>query len=726
MAKIYMLRAVSRLTSIIFSLKISLIFGQGLRQILGRILTLLIAVLIISVTACQKNGVETPDSVTVPVILITATPSLAAEPLPTDNPPDTPTMTPLPSSTATPETDRRLPVNWRKNGDERFGLIVPAPRSWTDTTYFLRQSEAIERFGPLMLLLTDSVETAKRLMAGVPIDKGAYVFAYVGKSIPPAADPVDALSEVIVELGIDDSIIRDPAALDSIGIPAAYADVNKDPLDVFPLVEQTLIYRIVLYVPENGIPTIMVMATSPANWDTYLTTFSTLMELVELPQTRDRVLGHLAVGDTVEGNLIRGASDIWTFNGQEGQYATISLTPSSGRIDLTLSLFGPNGDLLVTVDDGYEGDSEVLTDIPLPADGTYIVEAKEFFNEIGRYNLNLLMSEEAQYGGGGPIAFGQEITSELVENGEHVWTFYGTASQDITIILSSLDEQLDVILELFGPDGSFLGLWDEGFAGDAEVANGFELLTTGEHSILVHGFAGHGGRYSLSLDKGAEDAANLYDAGDLSAGDVKREYLREDEVHAWFFNGQAGDDILIHVRPLGTNMDLEISLADETVTDYILTVDEYLSGESETIIYTIPDDAQYVTIIREFFGEPGEYEISLEFTTDKEYDLAGNITIGQIVEGMLAPGLPAAWSLEGIEGQIISIVLEPLNPDRDLVLELLDPSGDSAYFLDTSLTGLSERLEDFELSSSGLWTIVVREFFGEASDYRLSIFTLAE
>ncbi len=690
-------------------------------------LTLTLAALLVTAGACQRDpGEDIPNSATVQVILVTATIDPTAEESATDEPPATATSVPLPSPTNTPDVVRRLPVNWQEYGDKRFGIIIPAPRMWADATYLLRDSDAIDRFGPLQLLLVDDEETAKRLMAGVSIDKGAYVFAYVGKSVPPSVGPADALTQVIVDLGIEEALIDGPFPLDSAAIPAAFADVNKDPLRVFPRVEQALSYRIVLYTPEKGTPTIMVMSASPLNWDIHLKTFSRLMELVELPQNRDRVLGHMRIGDTVDGNLLKETSDIWTFNGQEGQFATITLTPSDTRIDMTLTLIDPNGDLLVTVDDGYEGDLEILTDIPLPADGTYLIEAKEFFNEIGRYNLSLLMSAEAQYSGGGPISLGQEITSELVESGEHIWTFFGTASQGITIILSSFDDQLDVILELIGPDGSILGLWDEGFAGDAEVATDIELPITGEYSILVHGFAGHGGRYGLSVDEGGEGTANLYDAGDLAPGDSKREYLREDEVHAWFFNGQDGADVIVEVRPFGPNMDLEISLADETLTDYLVTVDEFLSGESETILYTLPGDANYVAVIREFFGEPGEYEITLESTNVKEYDLAGELSIGQTVEGRLLPGLPAAWILDAAEGQSVSIVLEPLNPERDLVLELVNPIGEPAVFVDASLRGLPERLDYFELTSEGQWMILVKEFFGEASSYKLTITTLAE
>jgi hypothetical protein len=445
------------------------------------------------------------------------------------------------------------------------------------------------------------------------------------------------------------------------------------------------------------------------------------MEMVDLPHSRDRVLGNVESGEIVSGNLIGNITDIWTFSGQEGLFTTISLTPGDTRMDLTLTLIDPRGQVLFVMDDGYEGDSEALTDVLLQETGTYIIEAREFFNENGRYELDLLLSDEAQFGGGGSLPLGQEITSMLVENGKHIWSFQGVAGQNITVILSSLDDQLDVILEIYGPDGSQLGAWDESFAGDAEVATGVPLPITGEYTILVRGFAGRGGRYQLSLDEGGESAENLYDAGDLAHGDLQREYLREDEIHAWFIDGRENDALSIQVFPLGDNMDLEISLVGPAVNEYLISMDEHLAGEVETIQYTLPVDGQFIIVVREFFGNPGEYDIALDIIGGEETDLAGDIIYGEKVEASLAIGRTDGWIFEGSAGDAITITLTPLTVERDLLIELLRPSGASAELVDAALTGLPEQLDNYELDEDGQWMIIIREFFGEAADYELEL-----
>jgi hypothetical protein len=64
----------------------------------------------------------------------------------------------------------------------------------------------------------------------------------------------------------------------------------------------------------------------------------------------------------------------------------------------------------------------------------------------------------------------------------------------------------------------------------------------------------------------------------------------------------------------------------------------------------------------------------------------------------------------------------PENDNRDLVIVLLDPTGNTATSVDGSLSGLPESLEAFRLTSDGQWTIVIQEFFNEGSDYELQLF----
>jgi hypothetical protein len=471
--------------------------------------------------------------------------------------------------------------------------------------------------------------------------------------------------------------------------------------------------------PDDDSMTVL-MATVGDNWTAYSKTFDLVMATIGFPETATNVIGHLSSGDLERNALESEHNDIWTFSGQGGRYATINLIPAESGIDLTLSLIDPAGNILITTDGGYAGDPEVMTDILLPDSGTYIIEVGEFFSENGRYTLSLDLTDDPQFGGGGRIDFGREVTTELAENSEQIWVFNGTADQDVTIIVSSLDDQLDVILELRGPDGRELVTKDESFAGDAEVLTGFELSVTGEYAIIVQGFAGRGGAYSLSLDEGGESTVNFYDAGDLAFGDNKREFLREDEAHAWFFDGRAGDEVTINVTPITANMDMDVWLLDPEL-DELAMKDEYSSGEAEKIEFTLPVDGQYLVLVREFFGDPGEYQVVLDVSEEEPLTVAGSIRYGQAITATLLPGKSVGWTFDGIEGDIINIDLASVGPERDLVLELVDPAGETVVNLDSALSGLAEELIDYELPLNGQWMIVVREFFNDGSRYRLAL-----
>jgi hypothetical protein len=256
--------------------------------------------------------------------------------------------------------------------------------------------------------------------------------------------------------------------------------------------------------------------------------------------------------------------------------------------------------------------------------------------------------------------------------------------------------------------------------GDAEVLTGYELPLTGEYIIVVRGFAGHGGMYALSIDEGGESTANFFDVGDLVYGDRRQEALRKDEAHAWFFTGESGDEISIEVTPLEPTMDLDIWLLDPDLQQLIMR-DESLSGEAEQFEYALPLDGQYLILVREFFGEPGRYEISLNAGGVAALEIVGTLNYNDTVTGKLEQGRREGWSFSGELDEVIDILLTPMEQDRDMVLSLVDPNGKTAITVDAVLANSPERLVAFKLTESGRWTIVVKEFFNEATEYELVV-----
>jgi hypothetical protein len=613
-----------------------------------------------------------------------------------------------------------IPADWQTFGSPFFNIQITAPQDWIDLTTALRDANVYKGVGPGALLLVSSEDVGNLLLSGTPIDQGGYVLGFISSLDSPDQDPVETLATIVAQFSDIDAERNNPTAIKINGVSSAAIDVSGFAPDFFPLVDPSVKHRLILLVDSDiNTQAIFLMGQANGSGDTFSDTFALMGETISFGETNKNILGHLSGGDQASGFLAE-LDDYWTFNGESDQYATISLVPMEEGIDLTLSLIEPTGGVMIGVDDGYADDLEVLTDIPLPEGGTYLIKVGEFFNESGTYELSLTLSDEPQSGGGGRIALGQEITSEIDENSEHTWIFEGTADKSITIVVNSLNEQLDVILELYDPLGRELLSLDEGFAGDSEVLTGFELPVTGEYIIIVRGFAGNGGVYGLSLDEGAESTENFYDAGNLASGDIRRESLREDEAHAWFFDGVVGNEVVIEVTPLESNLDMDIWLLDPDLQQLVVK-DDFLAGEPETIEYELAADGKYLVLVQEFFGEPGDYEIILNTSEEDVLEIAGTLTYSQTVTGEFGADEWVGWTFNGEANEIVNVVLAPIVEDRDLVIVLMDPAGNPALTVDASLSGLPERLLAYQLGEGGEWTIVVQEFFSEPGSYELTL-----
>jgi len=226
--------------------------------------------------------------------------------------------------------------------------------------------------------------------------------------------------------------------------------------------------------------------------------------------------------------------------------------------------------------------------------------------------------------------------------------------------------------------------------------------------------------YTLTLDEGGESTTNFFDVGDLVYGDVRQETLRKNEAHAWFFNGISDNEIFIEVTPSEPTMDLDLWLLGPDLQELVM-IDEHLLGESEQITFNLPVSGQYLILVREFFGEAGDYEIYLNTEGVDPLEITGRIVYSDTVARYLEPIKRDAWTFTGEADDVIDIVLTPITEDRDMILILVDPAGNAVLSIDATVANSIERLVAFRLTSGGEWKIVVKEFFNEGSEYRLNL-----
>ncbi len=655
-------------------------------------------------------------------------PSLEPIPLasPLTNNADDLTLTPV------QESETGVPPGWKWVGLLDDGARIIVPETWVDLAALLDTPETVARLGPTVrLAVTDSKETSNRLFRpttnnAAAVGNGAFGLLLLDTSLSGSA--TQGLQQA---LGQNATLVNTIQSVVINGVTGAMADVVGNPLGFLPVSSDNLRLRVVTLTPagDSEGQWLVVWGAAADQWNLYEPLFTQMTDSLELfggPElvttvTPRNVVGTLTNGVQVTGNLTNSDTDTWLFNGQSGTYATISLIPeNSTNSDLILSLIDPAGKTIEVMDSGFASDTEVLVDILLYRTGTYQIQVTEFFRQPGRYSLRLFIADEPQFDGGGRLTIGQEVSSQLPANGVQTWVFEGSAGETVSVILTPLEDQFDAVLELVGPDGTQLVNLDEGFSGDAEVVVNLELAVTGEYVIVVREFNERGGRYSLSLNEGGAALTNFYDAGNLEYGQVKSETLQEDEAHAWFFVGEAGDEVTLVVTPLSPNADLAVWLLDPNLQRLVMQ-DEFFYGETETVVYTLPTAGQYVILVQEFFGETASYQIVLTGGTNSSVELAGNISNGETVTGNIPLGKEVVWVFAAQPGDVITVTVRPQDDHSDLVLILRDPDNNVTIVVDNALSGEEETILAFPITISGEWTILLQEFFDEEGLYELTL-----
>lgn len=675
------------------------------------------------------RAIEDERGTAVPTLLDTPAISQKLE-TSTNAPANSPTHAPKPSPVITPTDDPQ----WQRIGDNNTGLQWVMPLTWQN---FSGQVDTTTPFGVTVLFATDTQRTAESLLAGKTIGDGAFAVGILGDMVLPLETPQANLEAFMTTQGLEArGNVQSITAIASSGrLNGAVVDVNRPPLSFIQAEElPTRIYMFPFRLREDGFvqerQAIFMLGAN--NWQPHEKTLTRIADSFTVYDAQNRfavedgsaqVMGELYPFDPANVVLDNGVTDIWSFTSEGARYATLTLSADNDDLDLKMTIISPSGQTIAVIDNGYTGAVETATDIVLTENGRYFVQISEFFAETGWYTLSLVLTDDPLFTQGGAIRYGQSLQSDLSGEDQQVWLFDGTASDLVSIVVMPEDEQLDPILDLYGPDGRRLVALDEGFSGDAEVISNFELPVTGEYTIMVRNFSVTGGTYSLSLDEGGDIIANFYEAGDLFYGQLAIETLQADEAHAWYFTGQPDDEILIKATPLD-DIDLEVWLFDPTI-ERIATQDAYWEGAPETIETTLTSTGNYLILVREFFGQTGQYELQLSASPAREPLIAGMIEAGTAVNQTLAPQQDVIWLFDAQEGDVIDIELIPINTDSDLILAIQDPNGVTTKMIDTGSAGESETLTDYLLMSDGTWGIVIKSFFDEGGKYQLNIISSA-
>lgn len=209
----------------------------------------------------------------------------------------------------------------------------------------------------------------------------------------------------------------------------------------------------------------------------------------------------IAYGQTQVGKLKPTIlQERWLFEGQAGDVVNISMIGYDDLTDTYLELYDADGMLLTNNDDSLDDAFARIIGYTLPVSGTYVIVARSYSGQGGRYDLILQKMTV------GALAYGSAVVGRLTaEASQQHWAFTGAAGDVVRIEMVGRGDLLDTYLELYGPGGELLTSDDDGGERYFALIEGYTLPADGTYRIVARSYDGEVGAYQLSLTRVSAD-----------------------------------------------------------------------------------------------------------------------------------------------------------------------------------------------------------------------------
>jgi hypothetical protein len=276
----------------------------------------------------------------------------------------------------------------------------------------------------------------------------------------------------------------------------------------------------------------------------------------------------------------------------------------------------------------------------------------------------------------GELSYGDNIQESLVGGEIHSWTFVGSSGDVISLVLTPLDDEMDLSLRLLGPDDEVMIELDDQWGGEAESLYGFELPDDGQYTVQVLEFFDAPGDYELELQEGGDAESDRPVSAEMIATESEMLGVRLQYPDGWYYDDSF---LLIMASDENTLMAME----DDTTE---------LDG--------------FIGIVIPFPTEEMEGE-SFEGMFDQMGDLFGAEGDGEVE--ML--GLPTMTTINGAEVQLAEFIFSEADQDIHAKFGVFDNGEQAAVVLllgpddqwdenEKTLDAIIESIELFE--GSGL------------------------
>ncbi|NLX11443.1 MAG: hypothetical protein GXY36_17495 [Chloroflexi bacterium] len=434
----------------------------------------------------------------------------------------------------------------------------------------------------------------------------------------------------------------------------------------------------------------------------------------------------LTYGARVSGEVGgANASDQWQFEGVGGDLVAITITRVAGDLVPTVSLSGPDGMPLLSLNWPEQGPASLSFNATLQRDGIHTIQVGAHGGTRGGYALELRLTDTRPQVGvdAGRLVYGSTTNGAISHDVyRQLWTFQGGQGDVIDIRMSPAAD-LDASLSLITPGGVTLAASDSAGAGGGETLFALRLPLNGVYTVSARragdDFGEQGtteGSYTLNLtlrtpgNPGAQPTPLGLSLGQAASGRLTT------DAPAALYNLAAG----VRVVSLG------VALNDPTqiFTVQVMTpgrgVLETFSGAgSLRRTLTLPEGE---TVWLELAAPTLSAAQPLDFVLQADRLASGSSRSRALLidrpQERPAEAVQEAdgWHFAGQAGDQVRITVVPLGPAPGTMLRIYNPAG--GLLAEQPVDSVT--VQPLALTSSGMYEITISPSLA-AQGYRIGV-----
>ncbi|MCC6801477.1 MAG: hypothetical protein IT319_01235, partial [Anaerolineae bacterium] len=408
----------------------------------------------------------------------------------------------------------------------------------------------------------------------------------------------------------------------------------------------------------------------------------------EVPVRKDTPVTVHLVGD-VPVNLGYKTS------GEEIISITARSLEADGVLDPLLTVIDPTGASIAENDDHRTSRTDLaprdalIADLNLSDSGRYLIQVRNFDASV-EGDVEIVVSTGSASAPEQPPA-SETVNDRVPDNDVFNYTIQANEGEVLTITVRARDNQLDPKVALLDSSESEIASNDDHTLNDPTLGPydsqivDVEIPKTDTYTIQISGFAGIGGDFELSIDRGDGSTQPLQPTTPptiptqppAESRDVVQGTVETNDVYTYAFEAEAGDVYTITAQAASGDLDPRIAvyLNDSFIADNddYGTTDPDLQATDARIYNLILDESgRYEVDVRGYLDSSGGFTLTVERAAT---DAPTGLPTEQVELGSVTSGETYSLDLDARAGDWVTISVRGLTNDFDSYVALVSADG---------------------------------------------------